>query len=213
MPDRIGRNIHAADCLASYPGANSKCHHSLFPYEFAFHSDPPEIRRFGEYDELEDFVLEDIKTSLDSGYYKRSEIAIIYDDKTYGAKSFKYEYKEIPISMLEKLESAGIPANWVSQDVRAKEMFDITTDRISLISIHSSKGLDFDLVYLLGIDHIHSTDDLRDKLQSLIYVAMTRAKYRLVIPYVEESEFIKRMNECLPTKGNKNSVNPPSHTK
>ncbi|MFZ2088112.1 MAG: hypothetical protein WAU47_06020 [Desulfobaccales bacterium] len=35
----------------------------------------------------------------------------------------------------------------MSQDLRAKEMFDITTDRVSLISIHSAKGLDFDLVY------------------------------------------------------------------
>jgi superfamily I DNA and RNA helicase len=174
---------------------------SLFPYEFAFHGDPPELCRFGEHDELENFVIKDIKTSLETGYYKRSEIAIIYDDKTYGAKSFKYEYKEIPISIFEKLESAGIPAKWVSQDVRAKEMFDITTDRISLISIHSSKGLDFDLVYLLGIDHIHPTDDLRDKLQTLIYVAMTRAKYRLVIPYVEESEFITLMKTCLPIRG------------
>ena len=79
-------------------------------------------------------------------------------------------------------------------------MFDITTDRISLISIHSSKGLDFDMVYLLGIDHINPTEDLRDKLQTLIYVATTRAKYRLVIPYVEESEYIRRMKNCLPKK-------------
>ena len=180
------------------PEKNSQL--NLFSYEFAFHGDPPEIITFGEYNELEDFVIEDIKTALDSGDYKRSEIAIIYDDKTYDSKSFKYEYKEIPVSILEKLESGGIPAKWVSQDVRAKEMFDITTDRISLISIHSSKGLDFDMVYLLGIDHINPTEDLRDKLQTLIYVATTRAKYRLVIPYVEESEYIRRMKNCLPKK-------------
>ena len=184
--------------IGEKPEKNSQL--NLFSYEFAFHGDPPEIITFGEYDELEDFVIEDIKTALDSGDYKRSEIAIIYDDKTYDSKSFKYEYKEIPVSILEKLESGGIPAKWVSQDVRAKEMFDITTDRISLISIHSSKGLDFDMVYLLGIDHINPTEDLRDKLQTLIYVATTRAKYRLVIPYVEESEYIRRMKNCLPKK-------------
>jgi len=95
------------------------------------------------------------------------------------------------------LETSGIPATWVSQDVRSKEMYDITTDRVSLISIHSSKGLDFDLIYLIGIDHIRSTETTKDALISLIYVAMTRAKYRLVIPYVEETELIKRMKECL----------------
>jgi ATP-dependent exoDNAse (exonuclease V) beta subunit len=32
---------------------------------------------------------------------------------------------------------------------------------------------------------------------SLVYVAMTRAKYRLVIPYVQETELIGRMKKCV----------------
>jgi len=68
---------------------------------------------------------------------------------------------------------------------------------VSLISIHSSKGLDFDLVYLMGIDHIKPTNENRKSLISLLYVAMTRAKYRLVIPYVKETEFMARMKKCL----------------
>ena len=98
---------------------------------------------------------------------------------------------------MKKLESGGIPARWVSKDVRAKETFDITTDRVSLISIHSAKGLDFDLVYLMGVDRIQPKDDTRDYLTHLLYVAITRAKHRLVIPYVEESEFIMRMKSCI----------------
>ena len=99
--------------------------------------------------------------------------------------------------IVKKLETSGIPAFWVSQDVRSKEMYDITTDRVSLISIHSSKGLDFDLVYLVGIDHIRRTEDTKEALIAIIYVAMTRAKYRLVIPYVEETEIIKLIKKCL----------------
>jgi ATP-dependent exoDNAse (exonuclease V) beta subunit len=102
--------------------------------------------------------------------------------------------------LLKRLGVSGIPATWVSQDVRAKEMFDVTTDRVSLISIHSSKGLDFDLVYVIGIDHIHTTDPARGRLAALVYVAMTRAKYRLVIPYVEETELIRRVKDCLPSE-------------
>ena len=67
----------------------------------------------------------------------------------------------------------------------------------SLISIHSSKGLDFDLVYLVGIDHIRPKVGTKDALVSLVYVAMIRAKCRLVIPYVEETGLIKRIKECL----------------
>lgn len=73
----------------------------------------------------------------------------------------------------------------------------ITTDRVSLVSVHSAKGLDFDLVYLLGADHLTPTVETRDQLTRTLYVAMTRAKRRLVIPYVEETEFITQMKGCL----------------
>jgi hypothetical protein len=53
----------------------------------------------------------------------------------YGADQFKYEGKEAPAHLLQKLETAGIPTKWVSEDVRAKELFDITTDRVPLINI------------------------------------------------------------------------------
>ena len=95
------------------------------------------------------------------------------------------------------LEGAGIPVKWVSQDVRAKESFDVTTDRVALVSIHSAKGLDFDLVYLVGADRIRPTDRTRAQLTRLLYVAMTRARYRQVVPYVRETEFIVRMRESL----------------
>ena len=105
--------------------------------------------------------------------------------------------------ILRKLDTSGIPSAWVSQDVRSKEMYDITTDRVSLISIHSSKGLDFELVYLLGIDRLRPAKATKKALISLVYVAMTRAKYRLVIPYLEETELIVRMKQCLPAPAKK----------
>lgn len=170
---------------------------SLFPNEFALHGDPPEIRQFKSLDEIEAFLPEDISSSIDQEEYKRSEIAVIYDDKVYGQDRFSYDNRALPMRILNRLESFGIPTTWISQDVRAKEMYDITTDRVSLISVHSSKGLDFDLVYLVGIDHIRPTENTKDALISLVYVAMTRAKYRLVIPYVEETELITMMKESL----------------
>ncbi len=85
----------------------------------------------------------------------------------------------------------------MSRDVRAKEMYDITTDRVSLISVHSAKGLDFDLVYLVGMDRIRPVGVMWGKAQSLVFTAMTRARYRLVIPYVDETELIQRMKGSL----------------
>jgi hypothetical protein len=51
----------------------------------------------------------------------------------------------------------------------------------------------------MGADQIVPTDETRERLIRLLYVAITRAKFRLVIPYVEETEFIARFKTCLPT--------------
>ncbi|MFC1581138.1 3'-5' exonuclease [Thermodesulfobacteriota bacterium] len=169
----------------------------LLPDDFEFRGEPPELRQFQDDDSIEDFMIRDLEESIKDQEYKRSEIAIIYDDKVYGLDRFAYDNRAIPMRILNQLNSAGIPATWVSQDVRSKEMYDVTTDRVSLISIHSSKGLDFDLAYLVGMDRIHPTAQNRRRLISLIYVAMTRAKYRLVIPYVEETAIIEKMKGCL----------------
>ena len=171
---------------------------ALFPTEASYQGDPPDLRALGTREDVEEFLIGDIAENIDRGDYKRSEIAIIYDDKVYGRERFSYDNRALPMRILKRLETAGIPTTWVSRDVRAKETFDTTADRVSLISIHSAKGLDFDLVYLIGMDHIHPTGAAGDKLISLLYVAMTRAKYRLVIPYIEETAVIKRMKTCLP---------------
>jgi hypothetical protein len=165
--------------------------------DLAFHGQVPLLRALRSDKEVEDFLIADLAQSVGTEEYKRSEIAVIYDDKVYGGERFAYDNRALPMRLLRRLDEAGIPATWVSQDVRSKEMFDVTTDRVSLISIHSSKGLDFDLVYLVGMDRIHITDKTWPNIRMLIYVAMTRAKYRLVIPYVEETELIKRIRLSL----------------
>jgi hypothetical protein len=171
---------------------------ALLPEDTAFHGDAPELLKFRDTRDLEEFLAKDLKASVNRAEYKRSEIAIIYDDKIYLSDRFSYDNRALPMRLLRSLEDAGIPTTWVSQDVRSKEMYDVTTDRVSLISIHSSKGLDFDLVYLVGLDHIHGTEETMQNLISLVYVAITRAKYRLVIPYVEETDLIRRIRDCRP---------------
>ena len=170
---------------------------ALFPDDAESSGEHPEIKYFKNLEEIEAFLPQDISRAIDEEEYKRSEIAVIYDDKVYGPDRFTYDNRALPMRILNSLESSGIPASWISRDVRTKEMYDITTDRVSVISIHSSKGLDFDLVYLVGIDHIKPSRTVKKSMDTLVYVAMTRAKYRLVIPYTVETEIIKRLKGCL----------------
>jgi len=172
---------------------------ALLPDDFDFRGNPPEVIPVPSAREIETYLARDIARGVGQGEYKRSEIAVIYDDKIYRGDRFDYDNRAVPMRILEELRAWNIPATWVSRDVASKEDYDPTENQVSLISIHSSKGLDFDLVYLIGADHIHPTARNRDRLLSLLYVAMTRAKYRLVIPYVEETDLIRRMKDCLLT--------------
>ncbi len=169
---------------------------SLFPEDTESAGEYPEIKRFKNFGEIETFLTRDISRSIEDEGFKRSEIAVIYDDKVYGQDRFTYDNRALPMRVLNSLESYGIPASWISRDARTKEMYDVTADRVSVVSIHSSKGLDFDLVYLVGIDHIKDSGTSGRSMDSLVYVAMTRAKYRLVIPYIEETGIIRRLKEC-----------------
>lgn len=63
-----------------------------------------------------------------------------------------------------------------------------TTEAIQILTLHISKGLEFDVVFALGLASPPSrqeTDDPEFKAEKLrqLYVAMTRAKRRLYVPY------------------------------
>ena len=71
-------------------------------------------------------------------------------------------------------------SQWVSEDYRAKRAYDITTDKVSISTIHSAKGLDYACVFLLGLDGLPSASWSEEQIRRLVYVGITRARHRLV---------------------------------
>jgi len=74
------------------------------------------------------------------------------------------------------------------QDSEDKE----NTDRVSLMTIHQAKGLEFPYVFVAGLEEnlfpsmqsLHSREDLEEE-RRLFYVAITRAMKRLSLSYAE----------------------------
>ncbi len=74
------------------------------------------------------------------------------------------------------------------QDSEDKE----NTDRVSLMTIHQAKGLEFPYVFVAGLEEnlfpsmqsLHSREDLEEE-RRLFYVAITRAMKRLTLSYAE----------------------------
>ena len=68
---------------------------------------------------------------------------------------------------------------------------------VTVLTIHSSKGLEFDTVILAGVDKIqYVANELVDQVR-LMYVGMTRAKTKLVITSSENTPFTERLVEMV----------------
>ena len=65
-------------------------------------------------------------------------------------------------------------------------------DHVQLMTVHAAKGLEFDTVFVIEADEGSSpykkavTDEEIEEERRLFYVAMTRAKRKLIISYVKE---------------------------
>jgi len=166
------------------------------------HGEPPVLRRCASREEQAELVAREVAELVERGEYRRSEIAVVYDDKVYGSAQgpdgLRYGSKEGVKRLKATLERHGVPVRWVSRDYRAKEEFDVTTDRVTLISVHSAKGLDFDLVYLLPQEQDPPPDEQRDALRRL-YVGVTRARHRLVVPFVSGGTAVQWLEKALRT--------------
>ncbi len=150
----------------------------------------PEIIRFDGYPAMTQAVAGQIEAILAQGNVPSSEIAVLYTHK--GISSITDT--TMPELVKAALESRGILSNWIAEDYWAKKAYDISTNNIAISTIHSVKGMDFHCVFLVGLDLLENNDRWTEQqLRNLTYVGMTRARYRLVIPYVIENELISHL--------------------
>lgn len=70
-------------------------------------------------------------------------------------------------------------------------------DTVKVVSMHSSKGLEFGLVLIPGLQEMPKSADSAAEDARLLYVAMTRAIDRLVMTCREESDFTRRARSAI----------------
>lgn len=174
-------------------GAEPKTQLDLFPGFYEFHGPEPEILQFGDFFDITRFVSDRTQEIINEDRCPHSEVAVIYATKWADAgKTIR-----IPDTIYAALESKGILCNWVAENYRTKRAYDITTDSVTISTIHSAKGLDYACVFLLGLDNLEPKVWTDEQIQKLVYVAITRARYRLFIPFVNRTGLIDRVENCL----------------
>ncbi|MBP6385006.1 MAG: UvrD-helicase domain-containing protein [Pseudarcicella sp.] len=80
-------------------------------------------------------------------------------------------------------------------------------DRVTMMTIHGSKGLEFNHVYIAGMEEdlfpsqmmLQSRADLEEE-RRLFYVAITRAEKKLMISYAETRYQFGRLKSCEPSR-------------
>ncbi|MDL2285999.1 NERD domain-containing protein [Desulfococcaceae bacterium OttesenSCG-928-F15] len=104
---------------------------------------------------------------------------------------------EYPVFLQDYLEGEGILCTWVAKNSETKANWDCTTNRLAISTIHSMKGLDGAVVFVLGLDALEQKNISDDQFNTLAYVACSRARQELHILYGEESPWVVRMKNSL----------------
>ena len=89
---------------------------------------------------------------------------------------------------------------------RADDFFDPRADAVVMMTLHAAKGLEFPVVFICGLDqdllplaHKNQNQEALQEERRLFYVAMTRARHRLILSTVERRSFYGEYWNCKPS--------------
>jgi DNA helicase-2/ATP-dependent DNA helicase PcrA len=120
--------------------------------------------------------------------------------------STKYDSELPPTGIERLLEEAALQSEQDEMDQPAGA--DVARDRVSLMTVHASKGLEFDAVFVTGLEQglfpseREGTDTTRDSEEErrLFYVALTRARKRVFLSYASERMKYGSREHALPSE-------------
>ena len=145
----------------------------------------PRYRHFNSQIEEFNYVMQEIKKC--AILHNLRDIVIVAKEKNYLKNMKDYLLKN------------KVDAEIFSEGNKDKEDF-FTSEKVKLITMHSIKGLEAKIVYIIGLNKkiIPSERDGVDSARKLLYVGMTRAKDILYLTsWGEESQFIQEIDEKL----------------
>lgn len=97
-------------------------------------------------------------------------------------------------ALADVLERRAIPFQW--QQPKGST-YSSSHDSVKLITMHSSKGLEFSLVGIPGLGAALKDDELPEDEARLLYVAMTRATHELVMTCAGETTHTTRLKKAM----------------
>ncbi|MBW3112510.1 AAA family ATPase [Bacillus sp. MCCB 382] len=151
----------------------------------------PAIIKKGDFQQEARFVARQIKKLNEEKHVPFSEMLILYRIK----KSFSTSYID---TLKRELQKEQIDYFWLTENSESKRSFEKDDNRVKISTIDSSKGLDFQAVFIVNVDNMpFALEEDVEREVSLLYIGMTRAKEYLCLSYSGESEFTQYFDQCL----------------
>lgn len=161
--------------------------------------EPAIIRAANFWEEMQ-IVGERIRLLHEAKKVPLSQILVLYRVK----KTNKLAVVDI---IRRTFSEQGIPFYWLTEDDKSKRNFQKDAETVKISTIDSSKGLDFQAVFVVNVDSMpFPLEENKEKDVSLLYIAMTRAIDYLSVSYSAPSQYTvyfeeirkKRLNPQLP---------------
>jgi superfamily I DNA and RNA helicase len=73
--------------------------------------------------------------------------------------------------------------------------FDLLTNTVKLMTVHSAKGFEFPVVFLFGLETLPDPEDLESRRRARVaFVGATRAMDQLMVTYTRDNRFLKMLS-------------------
>ncbi len=146
----------------------------LFPLDVDRHGDPPLIVKDISPSDQVRFILDHVDRHVGSGECSWSDIGVLYATQFYDnfANHFRRAFAER--FGVDKLY-------WVAESRNSKAALDISSESVKLSTIESAKGIEFRVVFIVGMEMLPRKDRDEASERRLAYVGLTRAQDALYV--------------------------------
>ncbi len=147
------------------------------------HGIPPQLIKLPSFGQEAKYIVRRSQDLHERGV-SWNEIAVIY----------RTDFMGVRIS--RELRQAQIPVEWINRD-KDSRFYQPHSQSIKLLTMHSSKGLEFPIVFIPGLGFMPTQHNSPADEARLLYVAMTRSTDQLILTCDRPSEFVDRVKTAL----------------
>lgn len=148
------------------------------------------VDKTGKADAMNEAVIRDLIGLLKHDGVRERDIAILVT-----SNYMRYKLRSVLVERLK--DEFRYDVQVASIEKGAADQLNLEEDSIKLTTIHNAKGLEFSVVFLLGLDELSEDEEdlpMVRKGERLVLVGPTRAKDRLFIYYSKMNSYLERLN-------------------